>query len=721
MKLRCTSILAVAISLGLNAQSYQWSFGTGSAQPGLYDKCTDISADDFGNVYIAGAIEGTTDFAPSSSGGNFFTNSTDGFLVKYNSSGVYQWGVQIGGSAFSVETCYGVATDASGSVYITGAISGTTDFDPSTGTANLTANGADIYVAKYDSSGVYQWAFLIGGSTGNGEGKCISTDAANNVYVLASFNGTVDVDPSGATTNISSVGAQDCFVAKYSSAGVYQLGFRFGGSQNDIPSVVDIDANGNIAVTGNFEGTADFDPGVGIVNRTSVGNDDIFIAEYNSSGALMWANTFGSTLNDEGAGLVTDAAGNVYATGYFQDTVDFDPGAGVVNLNGGGLFLAQYDNAGNYVSAFGIPVGAGKALAMDNWGNLYMTGRYALGTGDFDPGPGVATLTTTGTDIFIAKYDPAGNYVWAESGTSVSSGYAFGLAIDLDPSGAVFAGGYFGGTYDFDPSPSTGSEIASGASDLFIAKYSSCIGAPLQPSGIVGSSSVCVGDISSYSVSPVAGATNYTWTLPMGWSGNSSSNSISTNAGANSGVVTVMANNACGSSAPESLLVNVNALPVVIFSVPIDTVCLNSASVVLTGGSPIGGSYFGSNVSAGSFDPVALGSHVISYTYTDTNFCTNTALDSIWVDACLGMSTQLEEPEFSVFPSPTNGWITIDCPLLNERDATITVTNVYGVTICSLRSQDPNTKIDISQYPAGLYLVCVRSGNEVFSKAIVKD
>src|SRR5204863_8090706 len=112
-----------------------------------------------------------------------------------------------------------------------------------------------------------------------------------------------------------------------------------------------------------------------------------------------------------------DGSGNVYVTGTFTETVDFDPGPGIVNFTAGSydIFFAKYDPLGNYIYAktIGGPDNdIGQALAVTSTGEVYLTG-FSYGTGDLDPGPGVANLTGS-YFCFIAKYDVAGNYVYAK-------------------------------------------------------------------------------------------------------------------------------------------------------------------------------------------------------------------------------------------------------------------------------------------------------------------
>src|ERR1035437_774923 len=206
-----------------------------------------------------------------------------------------------------------------------------------------------------------------------------------------------------------------------------------GGTNNDVGWSIATDASGNVYTTGNFQGTADFDPGAGVFNLTSAGSDDIFISKSDASGNLLWAKSMGSTGSDIGNSIALDASGNVYTTGYFYGTVDFDPGAGIFNLTAAAgvnnIFISKLDASGNFVWAKQM-VGAGGSssqfIILDASGNIYTTGAFN-GTVDFDPGAGVSNLTAaSGADIFISKLDASGNFVWAKSfyGANIDCGFS---------------------------------------------------------------------------------------------------------------------------------------------------------------------------------------------------------------------------------------------------------------------------------------------------------
>jgi hypothetical protein len=124
----------------------------------------------------------------------------------------------------------------------------------------------------------------------------------------------------------------------------------FGGSANELSYSIAVDSSGNVYTTGYFAGTVDFDPGAGTTNLTSVGSEDGFVSKLDSSGNFVWAKSFGGSSSDSVTSIAVDSSRNVYTTGNFRDTVDFDPGAGTTNLTSGGgtdVFILRLSSADN--------------------------------------------------------------------------------------------------------------------------------------------------------------------------------------------------------------------------------------------------------------------------------------------------------------------------------------------------------------------------------------
>jgi hypothetical protein len=312
------------------------SFGGSSADYG-YSITVDVS----GNVYTTGYFFNTVDFDPGAGIANFTSvKDADIFVQKLDASGNFIWAKSFGGSLdFGSSDDYGtsITVDASGNVYTTGYFENTVDFDPGAGTANFTSVGLfhDIFVQKLDASGNFIWAKSFGDSLYE-TGTSITVDASGNIYTTGHFTETVDFDPGEGTANFTSEGARDVYVQKLDASGNFIWAKSFGGSSDDFGNTITLDASGNVYTTGYFQVTADFDPGAGTVNLTSAGSWDIFVQKLDASGNFIWAKSFGSSNTDEGASITLDASGNVYTTGYFYGTVDFDPGAGTANLTSAG-------------------------------------------------------------------------------------------------------------------------------------------------------------------------------------------------------------------------------------------------------------------------------------------------------------------------------------------------------------------------------------------------
>ncbi|MGC6468655.1 MAG: SBBP repeat-containing protein, partial [Chitinophagales bacterium] len=202
---------------------------------------------------------------------------------------------------------------------------------------------------SYAQQANFEWAKSFGG-TFDDQGYSIALDASGNVYTTGWFAGTVDFDPGAGTNNLTAQGSADVFVQKLDPLGNLIWAKSFGGTSADQGYSIALDASGNVYTTGRFRGTVDFDPGAGLATLTSAGSDDVFIQKLDPLGNLIWAKSFGGTSADYGYSIAVDASGNVYTTGYFQGTVDFDPGAGTNNLTAQGnrdVFIQKLDPLGN--------------------------------------------------------------------------------------------------------------------------------------------------------------------------------------------------------------------------------------------------------------------------------------------------------------------------------------------------------------------------------------
>jgi len=324
-----------------------------------------VTTDSSGNIYVTGTTGGGLD-------GNTNSGSDDIFLVKYDSSGTKQWTKQLGTS--SGDFGFGVSTDSSGNIYVTGYTEGGLD-------GNTSSGGKDIFLVKYDSSGTKQWTKQLGTSSGE-RGKGVTTDSLDNIYVTGYTEGGLD----GNTSS----GGTDLFLVKYNSSGTKQWTKQLGTSSGDFGFGVSNDSSDNMYVTGYTSGDLD--------GNTSSGNRDIFLVKYDSSGTKQWTKQLGTSSGDYGYGVTTDSSDNIYVTGYTDEGLDGNTSSG-----GTDLFLIKYNSSGTkqWTKQLGTYYDdIGHNVTTDSSDNMYVTGYTS---GDLD-----GNTSSGGGDIFLVKYNSSG-------------------------------------------------------------------------------------------------------------------------------------------------------------------------------------------------------------------------------------------------------------------------------------------------------------------------
>lgn len=334
---------------------------------------------------------------------------------------------------------------------------------------------------SFAQSPTFAWNIGIGGN-GTDKPQDFVIDNNGNIIITGFFSQTVDFNPDTSINNLVSSGGTDIFIAKYSASGLFLWAKKMGGPQNDEPKELKLDASGNIYVTGIYYATANFGTTGNPVNLISNGSADMFIAKYDSNGNNIWANGFGGQMSDASNSLAIDELGNTYTCGNFYGIVDFNSSATATDtLSGAGgadVFIVKYNSSGNFMWAKRIGSNqTDNGVNIDyNNGFIYFTGTFG-GTVDFNAGAGVNNLVINGfvTDVFVAKYDTAGSYVWAKSFGSNIQDYVYG--IKADASGSIFLTGSFSDTLDIDPSGSifnlvpTASSTPSNTNDIYFAKF----------------------------------------------------------------------------------------------------------------------------------------------------------------------------------------------------------------------------------------------------------
>lgn len=391
----------------------------------------------------------------------------------------YVWSRGLFGSVNNY--AFSVAHDAAGNVFVAGHFGGTIDLDPGAGVVNVTSFGlTDVYVCKFTSAGVFSWGKRIGATLAD-RSFSMDIDPMGNVIISGDFEGTVDFDPGAGVFNLTSTGGSHLFILKLSNAGNFVWAKMLAGDGDYIYGLT-TDASSNIIFGGRFNGTKDFDPGAGISNLTTaspVGFFNAFVTKLNSSGNFVWARRFAGVENVEVLSIAADPSGNIYTTGRFSGTVDFDPGAGVSNLSSGGVsfntFISKLNSVGNFILAKKLNNVAGSegwGINVDATGNMYIAGWYYTSI-DLDPNAGVANRTAVGNrDAYFCRLTSSGNFSWGYS--FGSTGIEEAMSVVVDANGNSYLTGRFGLTVDFNPgAPVNNLTTTNPGGEVFVAKFSS--------------------------------------------------------------------------------------------------------------------------------------------------------------------------------------------------------------------------------------------------------
>ncbi len=419
--------------------NYIWAKRVGgTAAEGVADMVTDKD----GNVYFVGSFAGTADFDPGPAVYNLTGRNTPGgqpytynaYLCKLDSAGNFVWAKHIaegaGGSA------NGVALDRQGNIYVGGEFRYTGDFDPGTGTFMITSGaggGTDGYIVKLDPQGQFIWArnFATQAASANNL-RNIVVDDQGSVFATGSFSSTIDFDPGPGVYFLTPTtgGTSNTFVVKLDAGGNFSWARYVRAMQNGRGNEgydLALDPQGDLYVMGNFYEGGNFDPPPGnslILNSFSRDN---YLMKLSNAGSLIYAtyflghNTAGPMVSNNNffSGIVSDLLGNIYFTGSYMDTVDFDPGPGVYKrvpaLSNTCSFLMKLDHTGSFTwmkelnsltsGTWGNVIGT--SVFVDTLMNIYTTG-YFTGSADFDPDDTaeyrLASIGSSNTsDIFVLK------------------------------------------------------------------------------------------------------------------------------------------------------------------------------------------------------------------------------------------------------------------------------------------------------------------------------
>lgn len=392
-------------------------------------------------------------------------------LSSFGQSPQLSWAKGIlGGDTLSINISFATESDKWGNVYTVGYFARTSDFDPGPLSYSLTSSGwFDGYILKLDSNGNFIWAKKINCTNGDG-----ITDIAINdngdLFLTGYFTGIADFDlGTGTYTLNTGANMADPFVLKLDSGGNFKWVKHFyGPGGGDGGKSIALDKAGNIYVGGDFNGIVDFDPGINVFNLSPSSNyKDFFILKLDSLGDFVWANKIGGKFDDYCSKLIVDSNNNCFISGFFSDTVDFNPGISSFNVSSNGnqdIFLLKLDSNGNFLWVKNIG-GIGNDFAsdfrIDKSSNIIITGQFDY-TIDFDPSSSVYNIgdSSLTNQFYVSKLDSFGNLTWVK--------YTYGIfapKLDIDSYNHIYLTGKFKGNVDFDFGIGTFSLSSSSAFD----------------------------------------------------------------------------------------------------------------------------------------------------------------------------------------------------------------------------------------------------------------
>ncbi len=586
----------------------------------LQELPSSTAVDGAGNVYITGYTQSVAAIATTGAHQTMFAGTEDVYLAKFNSTGAIQWATYYGD--VGQDHAYGVATDASGNVYVAGRTTSSSGIATS-GAHDTSIAIDDAFLVKFSSSGIRQWSTYYGG--GGGEvAFSVATDASGNVFIAGKTTSSTDIATAGAyqTTFLGGTGYNcDAFLAKFSSVGTRIWATYYGGVDDDNAYDMAIDATGNVYITGYTISTTGIATSGAHQTTFGGGPNDAFLAKFNSTGVIQWSTYYGGIQNDIARSVAVDGIGNVYIAGHTASpSFIASPGAHQTVFAGGvyDCFIAKFNSSGirqwgTYYGGSDIDYGFG--IATDGSGNVFLGGETRSISGISTPGTHQPTRGVTYSDGFLAKLNGSGVRQWGSYFGGGSYDYASDVCVDA--SGGVFITGHTESTWGIATSGAYQTTYG-GSFDAFLAKFDGSF-IPTLTGPITGTATLCIGGTTTLTNATAGG----TWR-----SGTTSVAAV----GVFTGVVTGIAAGTSTISyiAPSgtvTLVVTVSATPAPITAPSFD-VCVGSnitLSSATAGGwwssSSSGTAAIGS--STGIVTGVSTATATISYTYLGC-YTTNT-------------------------------------------------------------------------------------------------
>jgi hypothetical protein len=756
-----------------------------------------VASDPSGNIYICGYTDSQSAIATSGSHQFIMGGGTlDAFLVKFNASGVRQWGTYYGGS--NNDWGYNCAADPSGNVFLVGnTTSSSSTLIATSGCHQATFGGGtntgDAFLVKFNSSGVRQWGTYYG-DIGNDEGNGCATDASGNIYITgnsyqSSSAGTV-IATSGAHQPTPIPGVQNGFLAKFNSSGTRLWATYYSGAGGNTWAYnCATDANGDAYLVGTASATTGIStPGSHQPSRAST-YADAYLAKFNTAGVRLWGTYYGGvttpsvTTSTSGVDCVTDISGNVFLAGNTSVPQGIaTSGTHQTSLPGSiSGFLVKFNPSG--VRQWGTYYGGGgfndrtNGCCVNNAGDVYLSGTTNASAGFATTGAHQTTFSGA-TDAYLVKFNTAGIRQWGTYYGGI--GAESGSSCVADPSGNAYLYGMVGTSSATTAivTPGAHQTIQAGSWDAFLVKFqdNSCAG-PTTPVNVtpVGSQTACNG--TPLALSATAGTEIIMWySSPTSTTALSSGTTFNTPS-LSPGIYTYYAatSNTCA-EIRTPITVTVGSGPTI--TVNSGAVCSGSsftiiptgaASYSISGGNTVVSPFTNTSYSVIGFDPngcpgpqaissitvlaiptlsvstkkpslckgqsttltvngastyswstggtasVVIVSPTLTTTYTvsgtSANSCKNSVVFTQSVTTCNTIAEAMEETlALVVFPNPGSGEFYLKTkPVYENMQADIY--NSLGQLILRQEISSAETRLEMNHFAAGIYFVSIKYNN----------
>ncbi len=666
-----------------------------------------VAIDGMGNIVMAGETSSTTGIATTGGWQTTIGDTTgynpDAFIVKFDSTGMREWGTYFGG--FGYDWANSMTIDLNNNIFITG-ITASTSHIVSPGAFQTVYGGSfeDAFIAKFSSSGSRQWATYYGGN-GIEWGSSIVADSACNIYVTGTTTTITGFGTPGTEQPSYGGGPYDAFLAKFDSAGMRAWSTYFGGYWEDGAQAVALDGSGNIymgAYTTSFSGLA---TAGAFQSSNGSGYSDEYnaiLVKFTNAGIRDWSTYYGaySGINS----LCTDSSGNVFLGGQggaYPATITADA---YQPTYGGGVYdgyLAEFSNSGTHMwgTYFG---GSDKDFINSitrNKGDLYIGGASASTSGISSAGAWQLAYGGATNDAFLAKFSSAGRIrgipavcvgattfmsdsvaggIWNSSDSSVASVSSSGVVTGIDTGTAIISYSVYG-------------SVATIIVTVVIA-----------PGPILGNLNVCIGSTTIFSDAVPGG----TWN-----SEDTSFGIIDTLTGTFSAIVAgeVKINYliSCGSA---SVIITTNPLPVILVSPDSAKICFDSSVQLLASG---GSTYLwtpGTGLSCGTCaNPIAmpLGSTIYNLKCTSSYGCIDSANVFIAIDTCTTETMLVSRnDEIRIYPNPAANILVIVSSAVIRA---VSIENIVGQTLFVDMFDNKLAEINVAELPPGSYLIRINS------------